>query len=54
MTIRETVDGVIHLPRKYNDLGTMSIFALLEETGYFEIHDQISIDDIREAIIQCP
>jgi hypothetical protein len=54
MKIHDTLDGIIHLPRKLHDVGTMSIVALLKEASYFEIHDQISVDDIRMALIQCP
>ena len=27
-----------------------SPFTLLKETGYFELHDQVSVSDIREAL----
>jgi hypothetical protein len=54
MTKKETLDAVLRLPRKFFDIRTMSIIALLKETGYPEIHDQISVDDIRKALIQCP
>lgn len=54
MTKRETLDKVLHLPREFHDIRTVSIIALLKETGYSEIHDQISVDDIRTALMQCP
>ena len=31
-----------------------SPFALLKETGYFELHDEVSVSDIREALIRDP
>jgi hypothetical protein len=31
-----------------------SPFALLKETGYFELHDQVSVSNIREALIRDP
>ena len=31
-----------------------SPFTLLKETGYFELHDQVSVSDIREALIRDP
>jgi hypothetical protein len=31
-----------------------SPFALLKETGYFELHDQVSASDIREALTRDP
>ena len=35
-------------------MGDMSIFALLEATGYFGLHDQISENDIRAALSRNP
>jgi hypothetical protein len=32
----------------------MSVVALLKETGYFELHDQVSVSDIREALTRDP
>jgi len=31
-----------------------SPFTLLRETGYFELHDQVSVNDIREAFTRDP
>jgi hypothetical protein len=31
-----------------------SPFALLKETGYFELHDQVSVSDIRDALARDP
>ena len=31
-----------------------SPFDLLKETGYFELHDQVLVSDIREALTRCP
>jgi hypothetical protein len=45
---------IVTMPRRFHSLGSMSIFSLLEETGYFELHDQISEDDIRTALLCCP
>jgi hypothetical protein len=40
---------IVTLPRTFHSLGNVSIFALLEATGYFKLHDQISEADIRAA-----
>ncbi len=45
---------IVTMPRRFHSLGNISIFSLLEETGYFELHDQISADDIRTALLYCP
>ena len=45
---------IVTTVRRFHSLGNISIFSLLEETGYFELHDQISEDDIRTALLCCP
>jgi hypothetical protein len=45
---------IVTLPRKFHSQGTVSMFSLLQGTGYFGLHDQISEDDIREALLRCP
>ena len=32
----------------------MSIFDLLKETGYFELHNEVSVSDIRNALARDP
>ena len=41
------------MPRRFHSLGNISIFRLLEETGYFELYDRISEHDIRTALLCC-
>jgi hypothetical protein len=45
---------IVTLPRRLYRLGNVSIFSLLEATGYFKLHDQISESDIRTALLDCP
>jgi hypothetical protein len=45
---------IVTLPRRFHSLGNVSMFSLLEATGYFELHDQISEGDIRAALLHCP
>jgi len=45
---------IVTMPRRFHSLGNISIFSLLEETGYFELHDQISEGDIRTALLCWP
>ena len=52
--INNTIEGVIHLAKKFNELGDVSIYSLLKETGYFDLHKLISESAIRDAILRCP
>jgi len=45
---------IVTLPQTFHSLGNVSIFTLLKATGYFELHDRISEDDIRTALLCCP
>ena len=49
----KTATDIVTIPRKFH-MGDMSVFALLKATGYFELHDQVSVSDIREARIRDP
>ena len=45
---------IVTMPRRFHSLGNISIFSLLEQTGYFELHDQVSESDIRNALARDP
>ena len=45
---------IIELPRKFHTLGNVSFSSLLRATSYFEVYDQISEAEIREALARCP
>jgi hypothetical protein len=45
---------IITLPRRFHSLGNVSMFTLLEATGYLGLYDQISEEDIRAALVLCP
>ena len=45
---------IVALPQRFHSLRDVSIFLLLEATGYFRLHDQISAGDIRAALLRCP
>lgn len=49
----DIVAAIIALPRRVQSKNK-SPFTLLKETGYFELHDQISVNDIREALTRDP
>ena len=44
---------IVTIPRRMHS-EDKSPFALLKETGYFELHDQVSVSDIRNALVRDP
>jgi hypothetical protein len=44
---------IVTIPRRMHS-EDKSPFTLLKETGYFELHDQVSVSDIREALTPDP
>jgi hypothetical protein len=42
MGTKNIINEIINLPEKFYALGNISIYSLLEETGYFERHNQVS------------
>ena len=53
-SIEAIVAELVILPERFHRLGNASILSLLEATGYFGLHDQISESDIRAALLRCP
>ena len=49
----DIVAQIVALPGTFHSLGEVSMFSLLQQTGYFELHDQISEGDIRAALLRC-
>tara|TARA_Y100000389_G_C17073478_1_gene323144 strand:+ start:80 stop:436 length:357 start_codon:yes stop_codon:yes gene_type:complete len=45
---------ILGLPREFNNQKDKSFKQLLEETGYFEVRNQIQKKDILEIIKKCP
>jgi hypothetical protein len=50
----DMIAELVTLPRRFHKLGNVSMFSLLEATGYFGLHDQISEEDIRDGLVRCP
>ena len=50
----DTVGQLVTLPRRFHSLGNVSMFSLLEVTGYFGLHEQVSEVDIRAFLVRCP
>ena len=54
MNVKETTKTILSLPRKYKEIFTISIYDLLKQTGYFEIHDKVLVKDIQNLLTQHP
>jgi len=45
---------ILRLPHQFYTIQNVSMFALLEATGYFKLHDHVAEEDIRAALGNCP
>jgi hypothetical protein len=54
VNLGSVISDIILIPRRFNDLGNVSVYSLLKKSGYFEAHDQISEDAIHQAILDHP
>lgn len=54
MMITKISDRLVHLLNDFSRISNLSIYSLLKETGYYEIHDQISVQNIRDALVKYP
>jgi len=52
--MKELILNVINLPRDFLQKETISMYALLEETGYFDIADQVSEQDLYDNLVIFP
>ena len=50
----DMVAQLVTLPRRFQSLGNVSIFSLVERTGYFQLHYEVSESDVRSALACCP
>ncbi|MDR0715109.1 MAG: hypothetical protein LBF89_12785 [Bacteroidales bacterium] len=50
----QVVKNIIFLPKRFYTERDVSMYSLLKESGYFELHNQISETDIIGDIIQHP
>jgi hypothetical protein len=49
-----TATEIVTLAQTFHSLGNVSMFGLLEATDCFALHDQISEEDIRAALLRYP
>lgn len=54
MSDREIIKKLILIPQLFNEIRTVSIYDLLEQTGYFQHYEQIPEKDILLELIQNP
>jgi hypothetical protein len=48
------VDSLIFLPRHFYDLGNVSFYSLLKDTGYLDSSEKVTQADIRKALLKHP
>lgn len=54
MSSHKVISDILHIPRDFHKLKNVSIYTLLKESGYFEIHSLISVEAIRMLLISEP
>jgi hypothetical protein len=50
----ETIAAILRLPQEFRRRGDITFGALLKETGYPDIHREISVSDLRESLTRNP
>lgn len=48
------VKDIVFLPKRFYAEKNVSIYSLLEESGYLNLYNQINEEEIFEFLIQCP
>lgn len=54
MNIDSTVSDVINLPRTFYGRGNASIYSLLQESGYFAVHEEVTQGALHDALREHP
>ena len=54
MQTKEVIVDLLSIPRRFNELSTVSVYDLLKQTNYSIIRDQISLKDIHASLAQHP
>jgi hypothetical protein len=50
MDLQQTIRDIILLPKKFYSQSNNSMDSLLKESGYFEVHDKIQVNDIAKIL----
>lgn len=48
--VKLIIADVIGVPRQFSEHGNITFYSLLKETGYFDVHDKVSVIAIRDAL----
>jgi hypothetical protein len=54
MDIKNTINDLIQLPRRFKEIGKISVYTLLKNSGYFEEFESISEEAIARELTDCP
>ncbi len=54
MNLNDIINQIIDIPSKFYELKNVSIYSLLEESGYFEVREQINEANIFAAVNNNP
>lgn len=52
MANREVIKEIVLLPRKFYSAGDRSMYDLLEQSGYFQLYDEVTENGLREALLR--
>ncbi len=48
----EIIKDICNIPVDFHEMGTISVYDLTKQSGYFENHNSISIEDIKNYLSQ--
>jgi hypothetical protein len=54
MNIESIVNDVVRLPQRFYGRGDVSIHALLKDSGYFDVYDEVTEEKIGEVLRRHP
>lgn len=54
VTVTETIEKLLAVPIDYRDLGNVGLQELVRRSGYFEVHEQVTEEEIRRVLLQHP
>lgn len=52
--IEKVIDRIVQMPHDFHTLKNKSPLTLLEEWGYYDFHEQITVDEITEMLKRKP
>lgn len=52
--VEPVIAKILHMPANFRELGNVSFYSLLRDSGYNEIYEQVSEDDIAAGLAKSP